>query len=153
MAFAITRRPSWLPYSADSLWLGFVSWVGGGTLQMGVVKCLEFVFHDKYQWEIWKNTAGKSATPRGGGAGSSIQKHWIISFSVVSTYQPLYYRYKDEYKVHTYQISSIFFVFQIWWIAILNKDYQIKTIGKSLRKGSIACKDCKCQSGNVFPQP
>ena len=21
------------------------------------------VFHDKYQWEIWKNTAGKSATP------------------------------------------------------------------------------------------
>ena len=20
------------------------------------------VFHDKYQWEIWKNTAGKSAT-------------------------------------------------------------------------------------------
>ena len=75
------------------------------------------------------------------------------SFSVVSTYQPIYYRYKDEYKVHTYQISSIFFVFQIWWIAILNKDYQIKTIGKSLRKGSIACKDCKCQSGNVFPQP
>ena len=21
------------------------------------------LFHDKYQWEIWKNTAGKSATP------------------------------------------------------------------------------------------
>ena len=37
---------SWFPYSADSLWLGFVSWV----------------FHDKYQWEIWKNTAGKSST-------------------------------------------------------------------------------------------
>ena len=32
---------SWLPYSADSLWLGFVSWVGGGTLLKGVVKCLE----------------------------------------------------------------------------------------------------------------
>ena len=23
--------------------------------------CQLFVFHDKYQWEIWKNTAGKSA--------------------------------------------------------------------------------------------
>ena len=32
---------SWLPYSADSLWLGFVSWVGGETLLKGVVKCLE----------------------------------------------------------------------------------------------------------------
>ena len=37
----ITHRPSWLPYSADSLWLGFVSWVGGETLLKGVVKCLE----------------------------------------------------------------------------------------------------------------
>ena len=40
--FQCLTRTSWLPYSADSLWLGLV-------------------FHDKYQWEIWKNTAGKSA--------------------------------------------------------------------------------------------
>ena len=42
-------------------------WVGGG-----VVDCptqltlydldLPVVFHDKYQWEIWENTAGKSAS-------------------------------------------------------------------------------------------
>ena len=63
---------------------------------------------------MW-NAQTHLAPPRGGGTGSSIQKHWIISFSVVSTYQPIYYRYKDEYKVHTYQISSIFFVFQIWF--------------------------------------
>ena len=36
--------PSWLPFSADSYDLD-----------------LSVVFRDKYQWEIWKNTAGKSA--------------------------------------------------------------------------------------------
>ena len=37
----VLHKYSWLPYSADSLWLGFVSWVGGETLLKGVVKCLE----------------------------------------------------------------------------------------------------------------
>ena len=43
----IPSSPSWLPYSADSCDLD-----------------LSVVFHDKYQWEIWKNTAGKSASAK-----------------------------------------------------------------------------------------
>ena len=42
-----TSQTSWLPYSADSYDLD-----------------LSVVFHDKYQWEIWENTAGKSATAK-----------------------------------------------------------------------------------------
>ena len=64
----VSTSLSWLPYSADSYDLD-----------------LSVVFHYKFQWEIWKNTAGKSA--RFLGKKFRVQSHgktkvWLGSQSV-----------------------------------------------------------------------
>ena len=61
---------SWSPYSADSYDLD-----------------LSVVFHDKYQWEIWENTAGKSAKALYEDGADNVQVKSVIICELFKSFQ------------------------------------------------------------------